>query len=163
MFGRLRGSGPRLAPGHHQCPCGEVYVPTIVQRCWVCESPIAYKLPDMTREEWPTSARCRHCRCTFTFPARRRALDYCSRDCRRAGRWAWLRRGGRYVGPGGYAYVKVDGTWRAEHVVVAERALGRPLHAREHVRHLDGNRSNNDPSNLMVRRKGGVRGVLLRT
>jgi hypothetical protein len=37
-----------------------------------------------------------------------------------------------------------------EHILVAERALGRPLKRTEHVHHLDLNKVNNAPSNLLV-------------
>lgn len=37
-----------------------------------------------------------------------------------------------------------------EHRLVAERKLGRLLHASEVVHHIDGNRCNNDPANLEV-------------
>ena len=36
------------------------------------------------------------------------------------------------------------------HRIVAEQMLGRPLHEGEVVHHIDGNKRNNDPSNLRV-------------
>ena len=43
--------------------------------------------------------------------------------------------------PNGYVY---------EHILVAEKILGRPLKKEEVVHHKDGKRNNNDPSNLLV-------------
>lgn len=40
--------------------------------------------------------------------------------------------------------------WIYEHIAVAEEFLGRPLEKDEHVHHLDLNKSNNHPSNLLV-------------
>lgn len=45
-------------------------------------------------------------------------------------------------------YQKCHG--RHTHRVVAEQMLGRPLRKGEIVHHIDGNKRNNDPSNLMV-------------
>lgn len=45
-------------------------------------------------------------------------------------------------------YTKTFG--RHTHRVVAEQMLGRPLLKGEIVHHIDGNKRNNDPSNLMV-------------
>ena len=48
----------------------------------------------------------------------------------------------------GKTYTKTYG--RHTHRVVAEQMLGRPLKPGEIVHHIDGNKRNNDPSNLMV-------------
>lgn len=48
----------------------------------------------------------------------------------------------------GKSYSKLFG--RHEHVVVAERILGRKLEPGEIVHHIDRNKRNNDPSNLVV-------------
>lgn len=68
---------------------------------------------------------------------------------------AW--KGGRYFDADGYVLVWApdhpaatkEGRVR-EHRLVMERELGRYLLATEVVDHIDGNRSNNDPSNLRV-------------
>jgi len=48
----------------------------------------------------------------------------------------------------GKTYAKTYG--RHTHRIVAEQMLGRPLKKGEIVHHIDGNKRNNDPSNLMV-------------
>lgn len=48
----------------------------------------------------------------------------------------------------GKTYQKCHG--RHTHRVVAEQMLGRPLRAGEIVHHIDGNKRNNKPTNLMV-------------
>lgn len=54
-----------------------------------------------------------------------------------------------HLGSGeGRTYTKIYG--RHEHRVVAEQILGRPLQPGEVVHHIDGNKRNNAPENLMV-------------
>jgi hypothetical protein len=50
----------------------------------------------------------------------------------------------------GYLRHTHDGVQKFAHVLVAERVLGRPLPPGAVVHHADGNRANNDPSNLVI-------------
>lgn len=50
----------------------------------------------------------------------------------------------------GYLIVTDGGTKKRLHVLLAEKALGRPLPAGAVVHHVDGNEANNDPANLVI-------------
>jgi len=58
--------------------------------------------------------------------------------------------GERRLGKYGYVYVKTECGWRLEHRIIMESMLGRPLHVKEHVHHIDQDRSNNTPENLAI-------------
>jgi len=69
--------------------------------------------------------------------------------------WSW--KGGRRVNSAGYVEVFLPGHHRArgngyvfEHILVAEKTLGRKLTDDEEVHHKDGNKKNNSPDNLQV-------------
>lgn len=58
-------------------------------------------------------------------------------------------------GQGGYMYFWLsDGSYIKEHRAVMEQHLGRKLSCDEHVHHIDGDRTNNDISNLVILSRG---------
>lgn len=62
---------------------------------------------------------------------------------------------GRTVGRQGYPIICLSGTgsnavWMLEHRYVMEGLLGRPLKSSEIVHHIDGDKFNNEPSNLVI-------------
>jgi hypothetical protein len=66
-------------------------------------------------------------------------------------------KGGRSVASNGYVLLRQSDHPLAdvrgyvyEHRLVAEQMLGRPLRPEEEIHHKDGNKQNNDPSNLQV-------------
>lgn len=71
-------------------------------------------------------------------------------------------RGGRYVGTDGYVFIYFPEHSRAgirgyvrEHILVAEKCLGRSLTDVEVVHHIDEDTSNNDPANLYIFENNG--------
>lgn len=91
--------------------------------------------------------------CEFTFRPKRKTQRFCSIGCRNrhtARASAELRgakmRGRKSTGRG--RYVKYMG--EMEHRVNAAALIGRPLKPGEVVHHLDGNKDNNAPHNLIV-------------
>lgn len=78
---------------------------------------------------------------------------------RGADHWSW--RGGKHEDGRGYIRLRMPGHPNAnkngyvlEHRYVAAEQLGRPLASTEEVHHIDGNKHNNKPDNLIVVPKG---------
>jgi len=81
-----------------------------------------------------------------TIPSKRK--KYCSRQC---GGWEKLPIGSVRLNLTGYREIKISETrWRAEHILVAEQEMGRPLGPKELVHHRNGNKSDNRWENLQV-------------
>ncbi|SRR5258706_4115367 len=55
-----------------------------------------------------------------------------------------------YVNSSGYISTRNNGISKGQHILVAEQALGRPLPKGALVYHIDGNKGNNAPKNLIV-------------
>jgi hypothetical protein len=74
---------------------------------------------------------------------------FCSKECGYKGRRKPPSRAKGYLIHDGYRAVKLPGGKRVlEHRLIMEKVLGRSLFADENVHHKDGDRANNDPSNL---------------
>jgi hypothetical protein len=72
-------------------------------------------------------------------------------------------KGGRFTDPLGYVRIlmpKHPRAWKSgyihEHILIMEKILGRPILSTEHIHHIDDNRSNNSPGNLMLFRTKGM-------
>jgi hypothetical protein len=73
--------------------------------------------------------------------------------------WSW--RGGRYRNPKGYVFLRdpdhpqaMKTGYVAEHRMVAYEVLGKKLHTKDEVHHLNGNHGDNRPENLIVVKHG---------
>jgi hypothetical protein len=50
----------------------------------------------------------------------------------------------------GYIICGKRGARRAEHILIMEQIIGRPITSKERVHHIDGNKQNNEPDNLYL-------------
>lgn len=107
-----------------------------------------------------------------TFIARGRVARFCTADCQTdflRGDRSPAYRGGTYISEeSGDVMVQIqskdakngiNNSYRALKRIVVENVIGRPLHRTECVINVDGNRLNNDPSNLFVCGLGLTRSI----
>lgn len=101
----------------------------------------------------------------FSWPSqvKRGYARYCSKSCQvtdqhrngvaigaRKGSAHHFWKGGRYIDGNGYVRVLVGAKYVKEHILVAEKMIGRKLKKNECVHHKDQNRQNNAEDNLQV-------------
>lgn len=101
--------------------------------------------------------RPRECRnCGKEIAVITKNVKFCSEECLREGRIVHAKDvGTKRMDKNGYCYIKVPENypydhlgWILEHRYVMQEKLGRKLIDNENVHHMDGNRENNDISNL---------------
>lgn len=95
---------------------------------------------------------CQYCGTTFEHPhyAHRK---YCSWECSgksHSGKDNPAWKGGRHLNPQGYVRLWIDKRLILEHRYVMEQEIGRKLQPDEHIHHIDGDKTNNTLSNLMI-------------
>lgn len=108
--------------------------------------------------------KCQHCKVTFFAQYRKIKIGggkFCSNKCQITVREPNAKHiNGKLINENGYVIVKVKNVKRMksgysyEHRVVAEAKLGRPLMKGEIVHHIDGNKLNNHPDNLLIMNQG---------
>jgi len=106
----------------------------------------------------PLYRKCKNCEKKFQINGSSdvRKKMYCSYQCcvedrRKNGHPTTVPVGTRTKYPDGYVHVKVaEGKWVPEHIVVAEKSIGRPMMSNEVVHHRNGIHDDNRPENLKV-------------
>ncbi len=94
---------------------------------------------------------CAYCQKTFMDPYFDKGRKYCSQKChglasRGSANRNW--KGGKSIAQHGYIVINKTKTY--EHILIAEKALGKPLPPKAVVHHWDENPQNNEPSNLVI-------------
>lgn len=104
----------------------------------------------------PVEQVCLACGTSFLvkpYRVREGISKYCSRACKHEAQRGpachfWKR--GHFMQNGYRQLTLPDGRYVAEHRLIMEQQLGRPLRSDEHVHHRDGDRLNNEPANLAI-------------
>ena len=97
---------------------------------------------------------CQNCGKMLKFPPHTQyrqivTKKFCSFACRTAGQAPFAKE--RFTICTGYVVARLGpGQYRKEHIVIAERALGRKLRKGEAVHHINGDKADNRNSNLLV-------------
>ncbi len=102
--------------------------------------------------------KCEACGKTFTALGNRGKAHFCSRSCYRAGcmrgpnhpNWNPSGRFKGHFDGQPYQFVRSNGAWKLEHVVIAEATLGRKLRRGEVVHHTNGDGLDNRRTNLLI-------------
>ena len=101
----------------------------------------------------PQTRKCAFCDNEFIVDSRHKNKKFCGVECACAYKRALKRT--PTMGANGYKYVWFsDGSGEKEHRYLMEQHLGRKLTADEVVHHIDGDRTNNNLSNLVVMQRG---------
>ena len=89
--------------------------------------------------------------CQKPFVPKDKRNDFCSKQCYQeyAKRTGIRKRTGFWM-ENGYKVLYNNGNSRKEHILVMEQHIGRKLKLGEIVHHIDGNKTNNDISNLQL-------------
>lgn len=116
------------------------------------------------RRSWPKTTYCRACVCKLSAQKRR------GKPAHNKGKKlpdsqtgenhpSW--KGGRYISSDGYVMVRRQaggrgwGGYQKEHIALVEKSINRPLDQQEVIHHIDGDKKNNDLSNLWLTTHSG--------
>lgn len=103
--------------------------------------------------KYPQDRKCLQCGKAFAVIAKHKDKKFCDVGCA----CAYRREQKRIATLGADGYKRVwfaDGSGEPEHRFIVEQMLGRKLEKDEVIHHIDGNRANNDISNLAIMTRG---------